>query len=502
MNKFDAIIIGSGAGGLICGNILSKEGMSVGILEKNRITGGALQTFSRKGVVFDTGVHYIGGVDKDQALYRYFHYLGIAEKLNLRRLNKDKFDVIVLEDKEYPLAQGFEHFIDQLLPFFPGYEKSLQTYISTLREIASSFPLYNLEVPFNHSEEHYRGQSAFTFFSSLNQSFDQSRKTETESLLSEVLAGNNFLYDGQKEKTPLYIPALINHSFITSAWRPINGSSRIADLLIEKLKSSGGELHIGTEVININKQREDFIIKTQSGEIFTSKWLVSGIHPANTLSFMDSSAFRKPYLSRIMNLENTGGAFSVYIILKPGTFPYLDYNIYYHSGKEAWKKPRDSSWPANYMLLTPETDETGNFAKNMVIMSAMNMTSLEPWKNSKTGQRDRDYYEFKNQKALQLLELAEIKFPGLQGKIDYLETSTPLTWRDYTGTPGGSMYGIQKDYHHPVESRILARTRIPKFLFTGQNINLHGVMGVMAGAVMTCSEILGSEYLINKIQNG
>jgi all-trans-retinol 13,14-reductase len=103
---------------------------------------------------------------------------------------------------------------------------------------------------------------------------------------------------------------------------------------------------------------------------------------------------------------------------------------------------------------------------------------------------------------LQLLELVEKRFPSIQSKIDYMEISTPLTWRDYTGTPHGSMYGIQKDYHHPLESQILPKTKIPKLLFTGQNINIHGVMGVTAGAVMTCGEIIGTSYLIKKIRNG
>jgi all-trans-retinol 13,14-reductase len=37
------------------------------------------------------------------------------------------------------------------------------------------------------------------------------------------------------------------------------------------------------------------------------------------------------------------------------------------------------------------------------------------------------------------------------------------------------------------------------FYLTGQSTNLHGLQGVTIGAVLTCSEILGLEYTLNKI---
>ena len=55
-------IIGGGLGGLFTGAILAKEGIDVTVLEKNATLGGGLQTFSRFGEDFDTGLHIIGGM--------------------------------------------------------------------------------------------------------------------------------------------------------------------------------------------------------------------------------------------------------------------------------------------------------------------------------------------------------------------------------------------------------------------------------------------------------
>jgi all-trans-retinol 13,14-reductase len=512
-NHYDTIIIGSGLGSLLCGYILSREGMRVCILEKNSKPGGALQTFKRKGVSFNTGIHYIGGMEESQNLNRYFKYFGLTGKLKLSRLNKDRFDVIAFDNAEYPLAQGFDNFIEQLLPYFPDEKKSLRSYIDKLEEISKSFSLYNLEIPKrNHKEEFFRNQSAYEYYNSLPNSevviaSEAKQKHPASSIqhrvsLSSILAGNNFLYAGSKYKTPLHIPALINHSFISSSWKPDNGSQQIADLLIESIKNFGGVVRTNCEVSEILHHVNGFTIVIKTKEQFTCNRLISGIHPLRTIDLMNPSLFRKVFSSRIRNLENTTGSFALYIVLKKKSFNYLDHNFYYHTTGNVWYERERDQWPTGYMLHTPSCEETSNFAKNLVIMTYMDFNDVKKWENSVTGKRDADYYIFKEEKANQLINLAEKRFPGLRSGIACIESSTPLTWRDFTGTPGGSMYGIKKDYNDPTGTVVFPNTRIPGFFFTGQNINLHGVLGVTIGSVMTCSEILGVGYLIKKIRNG
>ena len=130
MEKYDVIIIGSGMGGLVCGSLLSREGYKVCILEKNKQIGGCLQTYVRDKVIFDSGVHYIGGLSKGQNLYQIFKYLGILDSLHLQKLEEDVFDKILIEndDNEYVFAQGYENFIAKLLVFFPDEEIALRRY--------------------------------------------------------------------------------------------------------------------------------------------------------------------------------------------------------------------------------------------------------------------------------------------------------------------------------------------------------------------------------------
>jgi all-trans-retinol 13,14-reductase len=95
--EYDILVIGSGLGGLVSALVLAKEGLKVCVLEKNNQYGGNLQTFSRDKLIFDTGVHYLGGLSKGQNLNRFFSYLEIMDDLELQQMDEDGYDRISFE---------------------------------------------------------------------------------------------------------------------------------------------------------------------------------------------------------------------------------------------------------------------------------------------------------------------------------------------------------------------------------------------------------------------
>ena len=43
-------------------------------------------------------------------------------------------------------------------------------------------------------------------------------------------------------------------------------------------------------------------------------------------------------------------------------------------------------------------------------------------------------------------------------------------------------------------------TRVKGLYLTGQNLNLHGILGVSISALKTCGDILGMDYLVKKVK--
>ena len=153
------------------------------------------------------------------------------------------------------------------------------------------------------------------------------------------------------------------------------------------------------------------------------------------------------------------------------------------------------------MLYTPATSKSGKYADCMIAMTYMKFDELKKWENTTVEHRGDDYLEFKKTKAEKFLDEIEKKFSGIRNQIKTYYTSTPLTYRDYTGTVNGSIYGIMKDCNDPLKSFIIPRTRIPNLFFTGQNVNLHGVLGTTIGSVLTCAEFLGLQNILKKVRD-
>jgi all-trans-retinol 13,14-reductase len=498
MPGYDVVIIGSGLGGLQCGYILSKEGYNVCVLEKHHQPGGCLQNFTREGCIFDTGIHYLGSLDEGQVLNRYFKYFGLMDKLPLKRMDPDGFDVICFskDEKEYKYAMGTERFIESFSRDFPEEREGLKKYISKLKEISDHFPLYSIsDVQTDISETAFYGENAQQTIASLIRN----------PRLQNVLAGTSPLYAGVPDKTPFYVHALINYSFIESSYRIMDGSGQIAELLCNSIKDQGGTVRLRSEAVKFHFANHQINkVELASGELIEADYIISDIHPASTLKMIPEGFIRPAYRHRLENLENTISSFSVYCVFKENSFQYLNYNIYHYDMDDVWSAANYemNADPTNYLLLTPASQFHGDFVDSIIIMAYMDMREVKQWEHTRIGRRGQDYEEFKKRKAEKLIDLVEKKIPGFRNKIKSYYTSSPLTFRDYTGTPDGSLYGVLKDCNDPLKSLISPRTKIPNLLLTGQNIILHGALGVTIAAVTTCSELTGLSYLVNKIKAG
>lgn len=502
MKDFDIIVIGSGIGGLVCADILGKEGYKVGVVEKNRQIGGCLQTYVRDKVIFDSGVHYLGGLSEGQNLYQIFKYLGLIGKLKLKQMDVNLFDKIVIEndDKEYTYAQGYDNFIAQLLVDFPDEEQALHLYCDKMKEVCDKFPLYNLRTGSEGLEKaDVLGINAKEFIESVT----------TNKKLQEVLAGNNPLYAGQPGKTPLYVHALIINSYIESSWKCIDGGSQIAKYIAKNIREQGGQVIRNTPVTKIVVEEGKVThVVTANGERLYADHFISNIHPVKTLEMTDTAVIKKVYRNRLGSLENSVSSFTINIVFKKDTFKYFTHNYYCCNEGSVWDTAdyTEENWPKGFAIFLAPTSKSNEYAEGMTILAYMRFDEVKQWENtfntvSEEEDRGTSYEAFKIRKAEILLDSVEKKFPGLRNCIKSYYTATPLSYRDYIGNDDGSLYGIVKDYRDPLKTFISPRTKLPNLYFTGQNLNMHGVLGAAMSGVVTCNSLLGNDDIVEKIRN-
>ncbi len=486
------IIIGAGLGGLSSGAILAKNGYKVLILEKEAQVGGCLQCFRRRGVTFETGMHFIGSASKGQTLYKLLKYLDIAEDIQLFPLDSNGYDVISLAGKRYQIANGRENFINRLSQDFPDERDNITRYYDILEEISWASSLHSLRQTEDTSVINMQYQMR-----SINEVLDSITDNEE---LKAVLVGSLPLYAAERDKTPFTTHAFIMDFYGQSAYRVVGGSDAISKALVKTIVNNGGSVQTRKKVDEILCDETHATGVVVGGELLEADIVISSIHPCRTLEMLDTKLIRPAYRERIKNTPNTAAVFTVFLHFKKDTVPYMNYNYYHYRENTPWgcEDYNEENWPKGYLYMHACHKLNPKYAESGVVISYMNFEEMEPWFNTTIEHRGDNYLDFKRKKAEVVINELEKTFPGIKDSIEHYYTATPLTYYDYTGTEAGSIYGIAKDVTSS-SFRVPHKTRIPNLFFTGQNVNSHGMLGVLVGSILTCSEMLTSEKIYQQI---
>lgn len=481
-------------GGLSCGVILAKNGYDVTILEQGAHIGGCLQCFTRRGVRFETGMHFIGSASEGQTLDRLLKYLEIKKDIRLSPLDSNGYDVVALNGRCYRFANGREKFLQQMTSYFPHQAEELIRYFDLVEKVAGASSL--------HSLKHVESDPIINADYQLRSINEVIESVISDPELAKVLVGSLPLYAAERDKTPFSTHAFIMDFYNQSAYRIVGGSDAIAKSMVSTIEHYGGRVLSSSKVTRILCDDSHAIgVEVNGSEFMPCDFVISDTHPMRTLELTDSKLIRPAFRNRINTIPQTVGGFSVYLEFKDNSVPYQNYNFYGYNYGTPWNCEQydTDSWPKGYLYMHFCDDANQLFAKTGVVLSYMQMKDVEQWGGTKVGHRGADYEAFKRQKAELLLESVEKQFPGLRSHIKHYYTSTPLTYQDYTGTEGGSMYGVARDINLGAACRVPHRTKIPNLLQTGQNINSHGILGVVVGTIVTCSELLTSEKIYQQI---
>ena len=490
MSRYDIVIAGGGLAGLECAAILAKEGMNVCVLEQNHLIGGCFQSFTRFGRLLDTGIHYVGSMDEGQLLHTIFKYMGITDKLRLQRLDEEGFDRIYLAGREYRYAMGYDRFVETLAQDFPHERAALRRYVTQLQEIGntSSVELLRRGI-FSDGGYKYFSHSASAFIEECIQ----------DTTLRRVLTGTVQLYGGVYDRSPLYCHGMINNSYISGAYRFVGGSAQVPDALADVVRTYGGEVRNNSRITRfvVDGARVKAVYVNDEEYIEADRF-ISTIHPQATLALLDDTpTIKKAYKRRIAAMPNTYGIFTVYLLTKPGTVPYDNFNRFLHTRNDMWFDEHNDmqSCLVSQQAVSPHND----YADVVTLLTPTSYDEVSRWENTRVEHRGDDYRAYKEQKTRSILDYVRRHGLDYEGCIDHIITSSPLTYRDYTATTQGAAYGFEKNYKCPHLCVLSSRTHLPNFYFSGQNLNVHGALGVSLTSLLTCAEFLGQDYLAKKV---
>ena len=489
----EVVVIGAGMGGLFCGALLAKRGVKVTVLEKNASIGGGLQTFTRGGEVFETGMHVAGGFNEGGILNSLCRYLGIMDKLRIRPADMMLSVTYADSGRTYDLPAGRETFIEYLSAKFPHEKENIRRYVDAVFRVSHEEKLFYLESMSgvdDHSDEVFMPADVFI------------ARYISDPELRAILACVNPLYSGVAGHSPAYIHIMISALFMENPCWFEGGSGQLAEALKGVIESAGGCVLTRCPVASVRVQdlRVECVVDS-NGREYRGDWYISDIHPSSLFPLIEGKAFTSGYRARIESIPETASAFKVYMKLKPGTVRFPGHPVaVVDSIDNAWKMAEydGCEWPHGVNCFFGEGKD--GWASHLTAYCLMDYDEVREWEETRSGHRGESYEAWKRERTERVISLVEKRYPGIRECDEDIFASSPLTFRDWMGAPRAGAYGMFKDSTNIASSLIPIRTKVKNLVLTGQNVNMHGIGGVPMTAIETIQTIFADESVLNGIK--
>ncbi|MBN1905675.1 MAG: NAD(P)/FAD-dependent oxidoreductase [Deltaproteobacteria bacterium] len=487
---YDCAVIGAGLSGLASAIILSKNGLKTALIEKSSRTAPLVRGFKREGHYFDTGFHHAGGINEGSTGRLMLDYLGISQHLNVVSSNSNYTDMVRFRDSsfEFRFPVGIKQLKDRLEQFFPGDINFINRYINEINRQCSLLPFLNLNADIKTMNilENVHGNSLADFLShNTDNPYLQSVLT-IHSLLNGVPPGeqglNNYAY--------IVGPYYESVSYIEG------GGSALVAAYEKAAKENGVDIFLNREAQKLIFSSSGELKGTgfKDGAEINAKNIISTIHPSQLMNIVPENLFRPSYNKRIKTLDETPSAFILYGTSEIDLKRLIGSNLYLvpadGNNFGDFSNPIENR-PINIIISNADKKEN-IFQCIFIMICPASINEVEQWGNSIRGKRPQGYLEFKDNICRRMLDYFVSYYPELKGKIHAVDFSTPLTLKDYSGSPFGSMYGAK---HRIEQYNPFPMTSIKGLYLAGQSIVAPGLLGTLISAFLACGNILGHDYL-------
>ncbi|WP_160152192.1 NAD(P)/FAD-dependent oxidoreductase [Microbulbifer sp. ALW1] len=504
---YDAIVIGSGIGGLTTAALLSDQGKKVLVLEQHYTAGGFTHAYDRHGYEWDVGVHYIGDVGEHPTMTRRLFDFISGGRLQWAPMDST-YDRICLGDNQYDLVAGRQAFVAELSRRFPGEQQVIEAYLQRVMAVAAAMPLITLEKllprwcsPVLNLYKKIRWPAYLN-----KTTYDVLRElTDNEELIA-VLTGQW----GDNGMTPqsgsFIIHALIAKHYLYGGYYPIGGSSQFAETIIPQIQKSGGEVftYARVETLLLDGKRVTGVRMADGTEILTPA-VISNAGVFNTFEKLlpQSAADAAGYLCQLREVRPSMSHLCLYIGLQKTAaelgLPKTNYWLYpsadYEGDFATYLENPQAEIPLVYISFPsakdPSFEQRYPGRATIEIVAPAKFAWFEHWKGETWGKRGDEYEALKQQFSERLLEHLYRHFPQLRGQIDYSELSTPLSTRYFCEYQHGEIYGLDHDPARFTRNWLRPKTRIKGLYLTGQDIMSCGVAGALFAGLVTAQSLLG-----------
>lgn len=476
--EYDAIVIGSGIGGLVTATQLAAKGGKVIVLEGYTIPGGSSGYFEREGYTFDVGASMIFGFGKKGTTNLLTRALD-AVNVNIETIpDPVQIHYHLPDNLELKVYQEYEKFIEELTQIFPHERKGIRQFYDECWAVfnyLNSMELLSLE------ELKYLSKSFFQHPGSClgllkylpQNAGDVARRYISDQKLLKFIDMECYCWS----VVPADLTPMINAGMVFSDRHygginyPKGGVGKISQKLVEGLEKTGGEIRYKSRVQQIIIEEGKAVgVKLTNGKVYRGKRIISNATRWDTLGKLIPAENIPPSEKKWRsNYQKSPSFLSLHLGVEASVFP--EGTECHHILLENWEKMEESE--GTIFVSIPTLLDPNLAPEGYHIVHTFTPSYIEGWQ----GLTVKEYEAKKEEAAGRVIDRLENIFPGLDAGLDYMEIGTARSHQRFLNREDGTYGPIPRRKLQGLLAMPFNRTAIPGLYcvgdstFPGQGLN-------------------------------
>lgn len=509
--EFDAIVIGSGMGGLGVASVLARHEKRVLLLEQHNVIGGLAQTFERGGYRWSVGMHYIGDVASPSSVTRQIFDYATGDAIEWAHL-PSIYNRMDIGGRQYAIPAGLENYRNALKGWFPREADAIDLYLEHIARVTRSSRAYFAQKAFppdrrpealvaaTREFHHYAARTTLDVISEL---------TDDAELIA-VLCANWGDYGIEPARSSFAMHAMLFKHYVNGASYPIGGGAAFAEAMTPIIERSGGRVLHSAEVAEILVDGGKTVgVRLTDGLTIHCPIVISnaGLHNTFGRLLAPEVADRLGVAAQLETVTRTGTVVGIHVGLEGDakTLGLEPANIWSHPNTDfsanlaAHKADFSAPFPFCFVTFGSAKDPTWDAAfpnKSTIELHAFtDYSHFARWEGSRWMKRGEAYDQVKAAITDRLLDELYRLAPQTRGKVRHVETHTPLSYETFLRRQHGEILGIESSPDRYRQDWLGAWTNIPGLFLTGQDVTNDGMIGALFGGVIAASAVLGKDVM-------
>jgi all-trans-retinol 13,14-reductase len=478
-DEWDAIIVGSGLGGLSCAAAFARQGFRPLVLEQHHTAGGYATTFRRPGgFEFDVSLHSTTIGERDGV---YNLIPGLPEIQDIRFVpHKPLYRAIFPEHDIRVPHRDPDAFKRTLIELFPDEAVGIEGLFKSIAGLSNDIGRYTAA---SGQVDMSKFPIAFPdLFQNYNRTWGQLQDQHLKDPRVKGIVSSQWGYYGlPPSKLACIYYALPFWGYLSQGgYYPIGRSQTISDALVHFIEAHGGQVLRGARVSQIAvAEGAARSVRLTDGREFVGRAIVANANVPDVFhKLLGPNDCPPEYLARIDSLQVSLSSFQVFLGLKEDIVEksgVRDTEVFYSTGydtEEAYAAALRADVEQGGIGVTLYDNLFPGYSpKGKNTLSIITLQGYDPWQPYEAdyfkGEK-RAYRVEKERLADIMIDQVEAKLlPGLRAAIEVREVATPLTNQRFTKNPRGAIYGWDQTLNNSGPQRLPHRTAVKNLYLAG-----------------------------------